>query len=113
MTVAPESAAGLTQKLADEQARSAALAEQLAGLTGQTTELTAALTSASDRITSDAKSAKTLRDKLAGARKKLAAMNRAAQQAAVRPAPAKSSGSSSGGGGGGGGGGDGGEPGDG
>ncbi|MEO8230064.1 MAG: hypothetical protein ABI628_09930 [Chloroflexota bacterium] len=90
LTVAPVSAAALVQKLADEQDRSAALEQQLSALSAQTTELTAALKAADERIASDAQTAKTLRDKLASARKKLLAMNRAAQRPA-RPAAAATS----------------------
>jgi septal ring factor EnvC (AmiA/AmiB activator) len=101
LTVAPESVAALTQRLADEQARSAALEEHLTTLTAQTEELTVALKSATDRIAKDAKTAKALRDKLAAAKRKLAAMNRAAGRSSARVA---TSASASGGGGGGGGG---------
>ena len=110
LTVAPESATGLAQQLADEQARSAALEQQLTALADQTTDLTAALQTASERIASDAQTAKTLRDKLAAARKRLAAMVRATRPAATSPAAAPAR---SGGGGGGGEPGDSGEPGDG
>ena len=92
LTVAPVSAAALAQKLADEQDRSAALEQQLSALTAQTTELTAGLKAADERIASDAQTAKTLRDKLASARKKLLALNRAAAQRAARSAPATSAG---------------------
>src|SRR4249920_2906137 len=67
LTVAPGSVASLTQRLADDQARSAALEEQLAALTAQTEDLTAALKSATDRIAKDAKTARTMRVKLAAA----------------------------------------------
>lgn len=113
LTVKPESAASLTQKLADEQARSAALEQQLASLTGQTDSLTTALTSAGDRIASDAQTAKALRAKLAAAQKKLAALNRAAQRSGRNvsaPRKATSSTRPSSGGGGGDDGGEGGEP---
>lgn len=89
LTIAPVSAAALAQKLADEQDRSAALEQQLSALTAQTSELTAALKAADERIASDAQTARTLRDKLASARKKLLAMNRDARQAATS-APARS-----------------------
>ena len=105
LTVAPESASALTQRLADEQTRSAALEQHLAELAAQTDQLSTALQSANDRIAADAKTAKTLKDKLAAAKKRLQAMNRATVQTPARAAaPAKSSGGgggcgSSGGGG--------------
>ncbi len=79
LTVAPVSAMALAQKLADEQDRSAALEAQLTALINQTTELTAALKVADERIASDARTAKDLRAKLAAARKKLTALNGAAR----------------------------------
>jgi hypothetical protein len=78
LTVAPLPATALTQRLADEQARSSALTDQIAALTAQTAQLQTALSSANQRIVSDAKTAKILRDKLAAAKKKLAALNRRA-----------------------------------
>ncbi len=97
LTVAPESVSSLTQRLADEQARSAALEEHLTALTAQTEELTAALKSATDRIAKDARTAKTLRDKLAAAKKKLAAMNRAAGRSSGKTATAATAPSGGGG----------------
>ena len=58
-------------------------------------QLSAALTTATDRMTTDAKNAKALQAKLLAARRKLMALNRAAQRAALRfPAPARSAGGS-------------------
>ena len=79
LTVAPVSAEALVRKLADEADRSAALEQQLAALTSRTNELSAALKAADERIASDARTAKDLRDKLAAARKKLVALNRSAR----------------------------------
>jgi septal ring factor EnvC (AmiA/AmiB activator) len=75
LTVAPVSATKLVQRLTDEQGRTAALEDQINALTDQTTQLTAALRDANTRIAQDAKTAKTLRDKLAAAKKKLSALN--------------------------------------
>jgi septal ring factor EnvC (AmiA/AmiB activator) len=74
LTVAPVSASTLVQRLSDEQARAAALEDQISALTEQTSQLTAALRTATDRIARDATTAKTLRDKLAAAKKKLSAL---------------------------------------
>ena len=74
LTVAPVSASTLVQRLSDEQARAAALEDQISALTEQTAQLTAALRTATDRIARDAKNAKTLRDKLAAAKRKLTAL---------------------------------------
>lgn len=94
-TVAPVSATQLSRQLADEQARSAALDRQLTAMSDQMVQLSAALTTATDRMTTDAKNAKELRAKLLAARRKLLALNRAAQRAALAaPAPARSSGGS-------------------
>ncbi len=79
LTVAPVSAEALAQRLVDEMDRSVALEQQLAALTNQTNELTAALKAADERIATDARTAKELRVKLASARKKLMALNRAAR----------------------------------
>ena len=61
----------------------------------QMVQLSAALTTATDRMTTDATNAKELRAKLLAARRKLLALNRAAQRAALGPpAPARSAGGS-------------------
>jgi hypothetical protein len=83
----PVSAKDLTQQLADEQARSASLEAQLAGLMGQSTDLNAALQAARDRATLDAKTAASLQAQLAATKKKLAALERAARQARTASAP--------------------------
>jgi septal ring factor EnvC (AmiA/AmiB activator) len=77
LTVAPISAEALVLKLTDERDRSAALEQQLTALINRTNELSAALKAVDDRIATDARTARDLRDKLASARKKLQAMNRA------------------------------------
>ncbi len=74
LTVAPVSAASLVQRLTDEQSRAAALDAQINALTDQTAQLTAALKDANTRIAQDARTARTLRDKLAAAKKKLSAL---------------------------------------
>ena len=94
-TVAPLSATQLSRQLGDEQARSAALEQQLTVLSDQTVQLSEALASATDRMATDAKSARALRAKLLAAQRKLVALNRAAQRSASRaPAPARSVGGS-------------------
>lgn len=74
LTVAPVSASSLVQQLTDEQTRAAALEQQINALTDQTGQLTAALKDANARIVQDARTAKTLRDQLAAAKKKLSAL---------------------------------------
>ncbi len=75
LTVAPVSASTLVQRLADEQARAAAVEAQMNALTDETARLTAALKEANLRIAQDARTAKALRDKLAAAKRKLSALN--------------------------------------
>ena len=82
----PVSAKTLAQQLSDEQARSASLEAQLSALLNQSTDLTDALQMARDRATLDAKTAKDLQAQLAAAKKKLAAMQRAAQLARTHAA---------------------------
>jgi peptidoglycan hydrolase CwlO-like protein len=84
LTAAPVSAKTLAVQLADEQARSAALEENLSALSSQTNELAAALQAAQDQIVNDAKTARQLEAKLAAAKKKLMALNRSIQLAADR-----------------------------
>lgn len=94
-TAAPLSAAQLSPQLADEQARVAALEQQLTILSDQTVQLSEALTTATDRMAIDAKNAKALRAKLLAAQRKLVALNRTAVRSASRaPAPARSAGGS-------------------
>ena len=114
-TVAPVSATQLSRQLADEQARSAALDRQLTAMSDQMVQLSAALTMATDRMTTDATNAKELRAKLLAARRNhdkvqasdFTALTRrydelrqqepagAAQRAALgAPAPARSAGGS-------------------
>lgn len=99
LTAAPVSAKTLALQLADEQARSAALEENLSALSVQTTDLATALQAARDQVANDAKTAKQLEAKLAAAKKKLMALNRSIQLAAARastaarPSTASSSGS--------------------
>ena len=78
----PVSVASLTDELAAEQARSAALQAQLDDLAGRSTELTGALEAAQGRMTTDAATAKDLRARLAAATKKLAALTQSLKQAA-------------------------------
>lgn len=84
----PVSAKTLAQQLSDEQARSASLEAQLSALMNQSTELTDALQMARDRATLDAKTAKDLQAQLEAAKKKLAAMQRAARMARAARAAA-------------------------
>lgn len=95
LAVEPISARTLTQRLVDEQARSAALESQLDALLQQSRDLTAALQAADDRAAADTKTAQDLQAKLVEAKAKLTALQKAAarqaaqlkaQQAAARAA---------------------------
>lgn len=88
LTAAPVSAKTLALQLADEQARSVALEENLSALSSQTTDLAAALQAAQGQIANDAKTARQLEAKLAAAKKKLMALNRSIQLAAARASTA-------------------------
>jgi DNA repair exonuclease SbcCD ATPase subunit len=81
---APVSVETLQAKLSDEQARSAALEEQLGALTARSGELSSALSTAQDRIGADTAAASDLRSKLAEAQKKLAALAATMKAASVR-----------------------------
>ena len=72
LTVAPVSAAELQVRLADERARSAALASQLTELDARSRDLTAALEQAEGRIATDATNAEELDGQLAAAKARLA-----------------------------------------
>jgi len=86
LTAAPVSTADLITLLTDEQARTAALEQQIADLTARTTGLASALDSASKRVVTDSGTAKVLRAQLAAAQKKLAAVTQALQAANLAPA---------------------------
>lgn len=77
----PPSVEELRASLQAEQQRSLALQAQLDQLSAGSTELTAALQAARDRIAQDADDAKALQASLATARKKLAALERSIGQA--------------------------------
>jgi DNA repair exonuclease SbcCD ATPase subunit len=81
LSVAPVSVGSLTDDLATEQARSAALQAQLDELVTRSTELTGAFEEAQARISSDATTATDLRDRLAAAEKKLATLTKSLRQA--------------------------------
>lgn len=97
LTVAPVSVKILQGNLADEQARSEALTQQLQELDAQSKDLETALTEARDRIDSDASHAGDLEKQLAEAKAKLAKMDAAiakakkslAGQAAAKPAASR------------------------
>ncbi len=88
LTAAPVSAKTLALQLADEQARSVTLEENLSALSAQTTDLATALQAAQDQIANDARTARQLEAKLAVAKKKLLALNRSIQLAATRASTA-------------------------
>lgn len=99
LTDTPVSASTLSQRLLDEQARSSSLEDQLTALTGQTQDLTAALSAAQAQIGKDAGTAKDLRDQLAQAKKRLAALNQAIHTASAASTSSGSGSSTSSGGG--------------
>jgi peptidoglycan hydrolase CwlO-like protein len=81
LVVSPITAATLQARLADEQARSAMLRDQLATLTSQTQDLAAALERAQERIASDTGNAKDLATQLKAAKRRLAVLEAAIAQA--------------------------------
>lgn len=84
----PVSVDAISQQLTQEQARSAALQDQLAALMNQSTTLTKALKAAQGRIASDAANASVLRGRLATAQQQLLALA-AKLQAGAQAAAAK------------------------
>lgn len=89
LTIAPTSISSLQSQLETEQARSAALQEQLLSLASQSTDLTVALEAAQVRIVADADQASQLAKDLKTAKKKLAKLQatiRATQAAAAKQA---------------------------
>jgi chromosome segregation ATPase len=88
LTARPPSVESLQAALATEQDRSAVLRVQLDGLAAGSTDLTAALEAARDRIAVDAAQATQLQASLAAAQAKLAALERSIGQA--RTATARS-----------------------
>lgn len=76
LNAAPLSVTTLAQQLADEQARSVALQNQLSALTSQSGDLSAALKGARARAVADAREAKALQGRLAAARRTPAASAR-------------------------------------
>jgi septal ring factor EnvC (AmiA/AmiB activator) len=95
LPVAPVSATELRARLVDEQARSAALLDQLATLDGRSRDLASALEQASARITADADHAKDLAAQLQSAKRKLAKLEAAvskARAAVAASAPVRTAG---------------------
>ena len=91
LVVSPTSAAVLQGRLADEQARSAALTDQLAALTAQASELATALEGAQARIVSDTQHATSLAAQLKAAKRRLATLESAIAQARRSLATSKAS----------------------
>jgi DNA repair exonuclease SbcCD ATPase subunit len=81
----PPSVEILQSALAAEQARSISLQTQLDELTAGSTDLTAALQAARDRIAEDASQAEALQASLAAAKAKLTTLERSIQQAGAAP----------------------------
>jgi chromosome segregation ATPase len=84
LTVSPASARSIETRLADEQARSAALQAQLEDLTGNADDLAAALAAAQDQIKADDSHAAQLEKDLAAATKKLQDLQKSIKAAAAR-----------------------------
>ena len=76
LAVAPESAADLTTRLEAESARSAALEAELETLRARSADLADALDAATAQIGTDTATAQELRDRLAAAKRRLAALER-------------------------------------
>jgi len=96
---APVSVTDVSAKLAQEEARSAALERQIAGLNTRTAELTQALDTAQQHVASGTAAAISLQTKLAAAQHRLAALTkalRAGAAARVTTAPAPVSAATSG-----------------
>jgi septal ring factor EnvC (AmiA/AmiB activator) len=90
LVVSPIPAATLQARIADEQARSALLRDQLAALTGQTKDLMTALDEAQARIRSDTSHAADLASQLKAAKRRLATLEAAIAKAG-RSAPGRAS----------------------
>jgi DNA repair exonuclease SbcCD ATPase subunit len=88
LVVSPIPAATLQARIADEQARSALLRDQLAALKGQTTDLLTALDEAQARIRSDTSQAADLARQLKAAKRRLATLEAAIAKAG-RSAPSR------------------------
>ena len=86
----PVTVESLTAQLAAERGRASGLAVRLEAMAGNTVELQAALGAANAQILEDTATAKDLTDRIAAAKKKLAALNRkiaaTARQAAAAQA---------------------------
>jgi chromosome segregation ATPase len=98
LAASPASAKSIEMKLLEEQARSAALADQLTTITSQTDDMTAALTAAQERIVADGQHADKIAKDLAAATKKLKALEASIRNATVTRTTtvvSKSAGSSS------------------
>lgn len=72
----PVTVESVTAQLAIERERTSDLATRLSEMAGQTVELRAALDAANAQVTTDTATAKGLTDRIAAAKKKLAALNR-------------------------------------
>ena len=90
LAVKPPSIQQLQADLAAEQARSADLQARLDGLTGDSTDLVAALQAASERIAADATQAAGLQASLKSAQSKLTALERSIRRAQAAAARAPS-----------------------
>ena len=81
LEASPVAAEELKARLADEQDRSAALADRLVALAGHAQQLESALLAAQARLEADSMNADDLTAQLATARQKLAALERSIRQA--------------------------------
>jgi DNA repair exonuclease SbcCD ATPase subunit len=81
LTVAPVTVSSLQARLATEQTRSQALLDRLEALDGRSRDLSAALTTANDRIVADQQSTDALEQQLATAKGKLAKLEHAIAKA--------------------------------
>jgi len=84
LTVSPAAATSIEARLADEQARSAALETQLRQLSGSADDLSAALAAAQEQIKADNAHASQLEQDLATATKKLKDLQRSISAAATQ-----------------------------
>ena len=84
LSVAPVSVASVQQALDQERSRSAALEAQLHELESSTTDLTAALQAAKDRVGADELTAEDLRASLTAAQDKLTKLEAALKAAAAK-----------------------------
>lgn len=84
LSVAPVSVDSVEQALEQERSRSAALEAQLSELEASTTDLTAALGAAQDRVNADEQTAEDLRASLTAAQEKLTKLEAALKAAAAK-----------------------------